>query len=106
MTNKVCDNTITTLINMVRDCDYRIPQMETGITAAKQHIAGKEAAVRVFKRILRDTKNEERIGIITKCLEDAEWELGKYKQELERYESETEELRQFRTDLDLIIKNL
>lgn len=102
----VNETTITTLMGMAKDFNARIPQMENGIVYAKQHIEGKEAAVRVFKRILRDTKNEERIKIVTKYLEDAEWELAKYKEEHSRFESELENMKILKKDFDLIINSI
>lgn len=102
----VNETTVLTLMGMAKDFNARIPQMENGIVYAKQHIEGKSAAVRVFKRILRDTKNEERIKIVTKCLEDAEWELAKYKEELSRFKSETESLKVLKKDFDTIINSL
>lgn len=102
----VTETTVLTLIGMAKDFNARIPQMENGIVYAKQHIEGKEAAVRVFKRIIRDTKNEERIKVVTKCLSDAEWELAKYQEELARYESELENIKVLKKDFDLILNAL
>lgn len=102
----VTETTVLTLMGMAKDFNARIPQMENGIVYAKQHIEGKEAAVRVFKRILRDTKNEERIKVVTKCLSDAEWELAKYKEEHARFESELENMKVLKKDFDLIINAL
>ena len=102
----VNETTVLTLMGMAKDFNARIPQMENGIVYAKQHIEGKEAAVRVFKRILRDTKSEERIKVVTKCLEDAEWELAKYKEEHARFESELEDMKVLKKDFDLIINAL
>ena len=55
MTIKVCEETIMALMEASKGFETRIKQLEVGIEAAEQHIAGKSAAVRVFKRILRDT---------------------------------------------------
>ena len=102
----VNETTVLTLMRMAKDFNARIPQMENGIVYAKQHVECKSAAVRVFKRILRDTKNEERIKVVTKCLSDAEWELAKYQEELTRFESELEEIKILKKDFDLIINAL
>lgn len=106
MTIKVCEETIMALMEASKGFETRIKQLEVGIEAAEQHIAGKSAAVRVFKRILRDTKNEERIKVISKCLEDAEWDLEQYEQQLNSFTSEVAHTKILKEDFNKIIKTL
>ena len=106
MTIKVCEETIMALMEASKGFDTRIKQLEVGIEAAEQHVAGKSAAVRVFKRILRDTKNEERIKIISKCLDDAEWDLDQYKQQLDSFQAEVAHTKILKEDFNKIIKSL
>lgn len=98
--------TIQTLIESTANFELHAKQMNTGIEAAKQHIEGRKAAVRVFKRILRDTKNPERIKIVTKCLQDAQWELDKYQSELIRFEDEQQKCELLHEDFKKLVKSL